>query len=314
MRIWWRWLGISALLVCAIIPQWGVLAVPALVGALQLWAQQQPTRRNQLATLLMALPTPWAVLAPLGSQHAWWQRVVLVLVMAATWAPIDAEYRWALAIVCALWPLGQATQRDDVRWVIPLLQVAATMAWPAGWDVGLASIALVSGAWAWWRHDETRVQWSGVLLCLGLASGAGIVVLPWMLGARVLRAAPQSVLAVWAWWGLAMALLASGNVWGLALVVWPLLQTIQRSDSRLIRKQWPLLFLLLLFPVQASVARLQPSLLALGEAWVTPLAWQFRNAAQQGVGGVPWGPVLVCGVLAWAVWQLWQPAEAADVE
>jgi hypothetical protein len=26
----------------------------------------------------------------------------------------------------------------------------------------------------------------------------------------------------------------------------------------------------------------------LGEAWVTPLAWQYRDAAQQGVGSVPW--------------------------
>jgi hypothetical protein len=240
--------------------------------------------------------------------------VVLALAMATVWSPIDAEYRWALAIVCALWPLGPSARRDDVRWLIPLLQVAATTAWPAGWDVGLASIVLVGGAWAWWRHDDARVQWSGVLLCLGLASGAGVVVLPWMLGARVLRAAPQSVISVLAWWGLALALLASGNVWGLALAVWPLLRSIQRSDIELIRQQWPLLFLLLLFPVQASVARLQPSLLALGEAWVTPLAWQFRNAAQQGVGGVPWGPVLVCGVLTWAVWQLWQPAEVADVE
>ena len=72
--------------------------------------------------------------------------------------------------------------------------------------------------------------------------------------------------------------------------------------------------LLLALPVQASVARLQPSLLALGEVWATPLAWQLRNAAQQAVGGMPWGPMLVCGVLAWAVWQLWQPAEVADVE
>lgn len=314
MRIWWRWLGISALLICTIIPQWGVLAVPALVGALQLWVPQQPTRRNQLATLLMALPTPWAVLAPLGSQHAWWQRGLLVLSMAVVWLPIGTEYRWALAIACALWPFGQSVQRDDVRWLIPLLQVAATTAWPAGWDVALAGIALGGGVWAWWRGNDAQLQWSGVLLCVGLASGAGVVVLPWMLGARVLRAAPQSVIAVLAWWGLAMALLASGNVWGLALVVWPLLRTLQRIDGVLMRQQWLLLFLLLLFPVQASVARLQPSLLVLGEVWVTPLAWQFRNAAQQGVGGVPWGPVLVCGVLAWAVWQLWQPAEAADVE
>ena len=314
MRIWWRWLGISALLVCTIIPQWGVLAIPALIGAIQLWVGQQPARCNQLATLLMALPTPWAAFAPLGSQHAWWQRSMLVVAMAAAWSPIGAEYRWALAIGCALWPLGHPSQRDDVRWLIPLLQVAATTAWPAGWDVALAGMALVCGAWAWWRHNDDQLQWSGALLCLGLASGAGVVVVPWIVGARVLRAAPQSMIAVLAWWGLALALLASGNVWGLALVVWPLLHSLKRVDGALIGPQWLVLLLLFVFPVQASVARLQPSLLALGEIGATPLAWQLRNAAQQAVGGMPWGPVLVCGVLAWAVWQLWQPAEVADVE
>jgi uncharacterized membrane protein len=111
-----------------------------------------------------------------------------------------------------------------------------------------------------------------------------------------------------------MALLASGNVWGLALVVWPLLRMLQRVDGEVLRKLWVWLVLLLALPVQASVARLQSSLLALGEVWATPLAWQLRNAAQQAVGGMPWGPVLVCGVLAWAVWQIWQPAEVADVE
>ena len=260
MRIWWRWLGISGLAVCTIIPQWGVLAVPALVVAMQLWVGQQPTRRNQLAVLLMALPTPWVALAPLGSQHAWWQRILLGLAIAVPWLPIASHYQWALALGCALWPLGQPAQRDDVRWLIPLVQVAATTAWPAGWDVALAGIALVSGAWAWWRHNDDQLQWSGALLCLGLASGAGLVVLPWIVGARVLRTSAQALVALLAWWGIAMALLASGNVWGLAL------------------------------------------------------AWQLRNAAQQAVGGMPWGPVLVCGVLAWAVWQLWLPAEVADVE
>jgi hypothetical protein len=137
------------------------------VGALQLWVHQLPTRRNQLAMLIMALPTPWTAIAPLGSQHVWWQRVLLMLAMAAVWAPIGAEYRWALTVACALWPFGQPAQRDDVRWLIPLLQIVATTAWPAGWDVGLASIALVGGVWAWWRHDEARLQWSGVLLVWG---------------------------------------------------------------------------------------------------------------------------------------------------
>ena len=314
MRIWWRWLGISALLVCTFIPQWGVLAIPALIGAIQLWVGQQPARCNQLATLLMALPTPWAAFAPLGSQHAWWQRMLLGLAIAAPWLPIASHYQWALALGCALWPLGQPAQRDDVRWLIPSLQMAATRAWPAGWDVALAGIALVCGVWAWWRHNDDQLQWSGALLCLGLASGAGVVVVPWIVGARVLRAAPQSMIAVLAWWGLALALLASGNVWGLALVVWPLLHSLKRVDGALIGPQWLVLLLLFVFPVQASVARLQPSLLALGEAGATPLAWQFRDAAQQGVGGLPWGPVLVCGVLAWAVWQIWQPAEVSDVE
>ena len=314
MRRWWRWLGISGLAVCTIIPQWGALAVPALVVAMQLWVGQQPARRNQLAVLLMALPTPWGALAPLGSQHAWWQRMLLGLAIATPWLPIASHYQWALALGCALWPLGQPAQRDDVRWLIPLVQVAATTAWPAGWDVALAGIALVSGAWAWWRHNDDQLQWSGALLCLGLASGAGLVVLPWIVGARVLRTSAQALVALLAWWGIAMALLASGNVWGLALVVWLLLQMVQRVDGEVLGQQWALLVLLLALPVQASVARLQPSLLALGEVWATPLAWQLRNAAQQAVGGMPWGPVLVCGVLAWAVWQLWLPAEVADVE
>lgn len=314
MRTWWRWLGISGLFVCTVIPQWGVLAIPALLSAIQLGVGQQPARRNQLAVLLMAVPTPWAALGPLWSQHVWWQRLLLGLAIATTWVPIASEYRWALAIGCALWPLGQLAQRDDVRWLIPSLHVAATTAWPAGWDVVLASIGLVSGVWAWWRQNNHQLQWSGALLCLGLASGAGLVVLPWVIGARVLHTSAQVVVALVAWWGIAMALLASGNVWGLGLVVWPLLHTLKRSDGAMIGQQKWVLLMLFALPVQASVARLQPSLLALGEVWTTPTAWQFRDAAQQVVGGLPWGPIVGCGVLVWAVWQIWQQAAVHDGE
>ena len=314
MHTWWRWLGISALLVVTLIPQWGVLAVPALIGACQFWLGQLPARRNQVAVLLMAVPAPWGTLAPLWSQHAWWQRLVLVLAIAAAWLPIGNEYKWALALGCALWPLSQSAQRDDVRWLIPCLHMAATSGWPPWWDVALAGVALVSGAWAWWHANDDQLHWSGALLCLGIASGAAIVVLPWVIAARVLRPSAKPIVALLAWWGIAMVLLASGNVWGLALVIWPLLDRIKRINGVMIGQQWVLLMMLLACPVQASVARMQPSLLVLGEVWVAPFAWQFRDAAQQAVGGIPWGPLVGCGVLVWAIWQLWQPTVVHNVD
>lgn len=299
----WYWLYLGAAAVTSVIPQFGVLAVPALVIASQRLLGIYPARRNQLAALGMGLPTPLVCLAPLWSTHAWWQRVVLGAALAMAWSPLPPALVWAGALAVAVIPLFLTPTRDAVRWLMPLLTVAARVAWPQWWDVVLVVLALLSYGVGILVQRPPLQWWSVVLVSIGLASGAGVVVLPWLCVVYSIPTRHSRVLACMAWWGLAHACLSAGLPWGIGIVAIPVLRALPQLTWTDVRRGAGVMLLWLVAPLDGAVARLQTSLGAYGDV-AHDTSWQFIDAAHRMVGGLPWQALLWCLGLAWAVWQL----------
>lgn len=305
----WHWLMIGAALVCGVIPQFGVLAIPALVIASQRLLQMPVSRRNQLALLGMGLPTPLACIAPLWGTQPWWQRVLCVGALALAWSPLPPMIVWGGALLMAAVPLRMSPTRDAVRWMMPLLVVASRLAWPLGWDVAYVGVAASCVAVGVIGQRPATQWWSAALLCVGLASGAGIIVVPWLCLLYSMPVARQHALAVMAWWGMVGVLMSAGLWWGIGLLVFPLMQTLAQVTWCDLRQHAIVVLLWLAMPLTGSVARLQTSIGPYGDVTNTS-SWQFVDAANTMVAGVPWLVVVWCLVLAWAVRVVWSGDEA----
>ena len=300
----WQWLVISAALVCGVIPQFGVLAVPALVLASQRLLQLPLSRRNQLALLGMGLPTPLACIAPLWGTQAWWQRLLCVGALALAWSPLPPQLVWGGVLLVAGVPLLLTPTRDALRWLMPVLVVASRMAWPMWWDVAGVVVAASCYAVGALQHRPALQWWSAALLCVAVASGAGIIVLPWVCLLHSMPVAQQRGLSIVAWWGMAGMMLSAGLWWGIGLFVFPLVQALGQVTWQDMRRHALVMVLWLAVPLTGSVARLQTSLGAYGDV-VNTTSWQFVDAAHAMVAGVPWLVVGWCLGLAWAMRQLW---------
>lgn len=307
----WHWLVIAAAMVCGVIPQFGVLAVPALVLASQRLLGMLPMRRNQLALLGMGLPTPLACVAPLWSTHVWWQRILLCGALLVAWSPLPAPLVWGVSLASAFVPLCMVPTRDATRWLMPVLVVLARLPWLPWWDVAVVVGALViHGMGIWWRRPAVQ-WWSAALCCVGLASGAGIVVVPWLCLLYGLPAPRTRGLAVCAWWGIVHALLSAGLPWGMVVVALPLRDTLVQLTWQDMRRTAMVLLLWLAVPLNGTVARLQTSLGRYGDI-AHDATWRFMDAANRMVGGLPWLVLVWCMVLAWAIRHLAHHDEAVD--
>jgi len=304
----WQWLIISAALVCSVIPQLGVLAIPALVIASQRLLHMPLSRRDQLALLGMGLPTPLACIAPLWGTYAVWQRVLLIGALAVAWSPLPALLVWGVTLLVACVPLIIPPTRDATRWLMPVLVVTAQLAWPVWWDVAVVVVALCGYASAVLTTRDTLQWWSAALLCIGVASGAGIVVLPWVCVLHSLAERHTRGLAIMAWWGVAHVCLAAGWPWGLGMVALPVMRALPALTWHDVRQNALVLLVWVALPLDGSVARLQTSLGVYGDV-THDTTWQFVTAAHTMVGGVPWLVLVWCGVLAWAMHHLWRPVE-----
>lgn len=307
----WQWLIISAALICSVIPQFGVLAIVALVLASQRLCHIPLSRRNQLALVGMSLPTPFACIAPLWGTQVWWQRVLLGGVLALAWSPAPPWLVWGIALVVAGVPLVRLPTRDAVRWLIPLLVVMSQLAWPRWWDVAVVVIALLGVGVGGILHRAAVQWWSAVLLCVGVASGAGIIVLPWLCVLHSMAERHTRGLAIMAWWGVAHVCLAAGWPWGLGLIALPLMRVLPMLTWHDVRQNALVLMVWLALPLDGAVARLQTSLGPYGDV-AHDATWQFVTAGHTMVGGLPWLVLLWCGVLAWAMRQLWNLHEVCD--
>jgi len=107
---------------------------------------------------------------------------------------------------------------------------------------------------------------------------------------------------------MAGALLSAGLWWGIGLIVFPLMQVLVHLTWHDMRRQAGVMLLWLAFPLTGSVARLQTSIGPYGDVAHTS-SWQFVNAANTMVAGIPWLVVVWCIVLAWAVRLVWHGDE-----
>jgi hypothetical protein len=231
-----------------------------------------------------------------------WERAVVLLGLAMQWLPLDASVRWAIVIAIGIIPVVYPTSRLALLALLPLLQLAATITWPLGWDIALCVAAGAWIVWLWSRGVQTSLWWAVAVLLCGLNSSAAIAVLPWVL---VCALVPRAMLEVFSWWGVVGAL-ASGGYGVLAgLGVAPLLNTLTRINWRGERRTLLVLVLWCLVPASSSVARLQTSLSVYGTLY-SGAALGFADATQRIVAHFPWLVVGLTGVLLWSVWLQWQ--------
>ena len=293
---------IVCLLTPTMIPSLGVSALFGVVMASQLLLGQMPTRRNSMAVLLSALPTPLTIVAPLVADHRWWQRVVLSGALAIVWAPVWPEVQWLVVIVVACMSLASASQRDAWRWYVPWVQLAALQAWPLWWDVGAVVVALVIAGVSLWYHRLDRIRWSVVILVLALNTGAGLAVVPWAMVVAVVGAPWLLVVVVWA---TMTALLASGAA---LAVIGGLVGVVMLAPYLTWPIPWRIVavwFLWALVPITATEARLQTSLSAFGRLWGDG-ALTMVNAGQQAVATIPWLALVATLVVLGSVAVQWR--------
>jgi hypothetical protein len=292
----------GALVCTTVVPAFGVAALVALVLVALRLMGRAPTRRAQLAWLLAALPSPLGLAAVLIAPVRMWERAVVLLGLAMQWLPLDASVRWAIVIAIGIIPVVYPTSRLALLALLPLLQLAATITWPLGWDIALCVAAGAWIVWLWSRGVQTGLWWAVAVLLCGLNSSAAIAVLPWVL---VCALVPRAMLEVFSWWGVVGAL-ASGGYGVLAgLGVAPLLNTLTRINWRGERRTLLVLALWCLVPASSSVARLQTSLSVYGTLY-SGAALGFADATQRIVAHFPWLVVGLTGVLLWSVWLQWQ--------
>jgi hypothetical protein len=292
----------GALVCTTVVPAFGVAALVALVLVALRLMGRAPTRRAQLAWLLAALPSPLGLAAVLIAPIRMWERAIVLLGLAMQWLPLDASVRWAIVIAIGLIPVVYPTSRLALLALLPLLQLAATITWPLGWDIALCVAAGAWIVWLWSRGVQTGLWWAVAVLLCGLNSSAAIAVLPWVL---VCALVPRAMLEVFSWWGVVGAL-ASGGYGVLAgLGVAPLLNTLTRINWRGERRTLLVLALWCLVPASSSVARLQTSLSVYGTLY-SGAALGFADATQRIVAHFPWLVVGLTGVLLWSVWLQWQ--------
>jgi hypothetical protein len=292
----------GALVCTTVVPAFGVAALVALVLVALRLMGRAPTRRVQLAWLLAALPSPLGLAAVLIAPVRMWERAVVLLGLAMQWLPLDASVRWAIVIAIGIIPVVYPTSRLALLALLPLLQLAATITWPLGWDIALCVAAGAWIVWLWSRGVQTGLWWAVAVLLCGLNSSAAIAVLPWVL---VCALVPRAMLEVFSWWGVVGAL-ASGGYGVLAgLGVAPLLNTLTRINWRGERRTLLVLALWCLVPASSSVARLQTSLSVYGTLY-SGAALGFADATQRIVAHFPWLVVGLTGLLLWSVWLQWQ--------
>lgn len=292
----------GALVCTTVVPAFGVAGLVALVLVALRLMGRAPTRRAQLGWLLAALPSPLGLAAVLIAPIRMWERAVVLLGLAMQWLPLDASVRWAIVIAIGMIPVVYPTSRLALLALLPLLQLAATITWPLGWDIALCVAAGAWIVWLWSRGVQTGLWWAVALLLCGLNSSAAIAVLPWVL---VCALVPRAMLEVFSWWGVVGAL-ASGGYGVLAgLGVAPLLHTLTRVHWRGERRTLLVLALWWMVPASSSVARLQTSLSVYGTLY-SGSALGFADATQRIVAHFPWLVVGLTGVLLWSVWLQWQ--------
>lgn len=275
---------LGCLLTPTMIPSLGVSALFGVVMASQLLFGQMPTRRSSMAALLSTLPTPVSIVAPLLADQRWWQRVVLSGALAVVWAPVWPEVQWIVVIAVAGMSLYTAHQRDNWRWYVPWVQLAAVQAWPLWWDVGGVVVTLVIAGVSLWYHRPDWLRWSMVMLMLALNTGAGLAVVPWAMVAAIVGAPWLLVVVVWA---MMTALLASGAA---LAVIGGLVGIVVLAPHLTWPIPWRIVAVWLLWalvPITATEARLQTSLSAFGRMWGDGTLTMV-NAGQQAVATVPW--------------------------
>ncbi len=292
----------GGLVTTTMIPAFGVVALVALVLVSLRVMGCPPTRRAQLGWVLAALPNPLGAAAVLIAPVRLWERAVMLLGLAAQWLPLDTPMRWGIVIAIALIPALYPHTRLSLHAVLPLLQLAATITWPIGWDVSLCVGAGAWIVWSWSRGGHPGLWWAVAVLVCGLNSSAAIAVLPWVL---VCAVAPRALLEVLSWWGVIGAFASGGYSVLAGLGVVPFLTTLQRA--RWVPQQRILLVLAVwcMVPVTSSVARLQTSLSVYGTLY-SGAALGFADTTQRMVAHLPWLALGITGVLIWSVWMQWQ--------
>lgn len=301
---WLHWWFMGIGVATTFVPLLGVTAVVASSLLAQLWYGRLPSRRNTLAVVLATLPVPWAPLAPLWSRHPWWQRLVLVCALSAPLWPTPAYLGWSVCALASLGAIWYASQRDALRWYVPLLVLMAQQAPPLYLDVIMMTV--FGGLTIWLLHQQrTAPGWMALAgALLWSMTAPGLVVAPWALA--VAQLPYHAVLAAVTWWGVAAATVAAGSIWGVVLTLRPMLMHASRITFREVRVVVPVLLWWWAAPNLAGVARLQPALTPFGD--VTAL-WWVRAANQQVVAGIPLASIVWLVVLAWAVIQQWPPEE-----
>jgi hypothetical protein len=293
---------LACLLTPTMVPSLGVSAFFGMVLASQIILGQRPTRRNGLAGMLSALPTPLAWGAPLLAQHPWWQRLILSGALAVVWAPVRPEIQWGVVVAVAGLSLIAPHQRDAWRWYVPWLQLAALQAWPEWWDIGVVVLSLLLGGIAWWQRRPDRLWWSVVMLLLSLNTGAGLAVAPWTMVAAMSGLPWVSVVIVWA---TMTGLVASGAA--LAVII-GLVALIRLTPQLTWPIPWSVVGVWLLWalvPVTATEARLQTSLSVYGRLW-SDGALTMVNAGQQAVATMPWLGIVATLVVLGSIAVQWR--------
>ena len=292
----------GALVTTTMIPAFGVVALVALVLVSLRVLGCAPSRRAQLAWLLAALPSPLGLAGVLIAPIRRWERAVVLLGLAMQWLPLDAWVRWTTVIVIVSIPVVYPRSRMALLALLPLLQLAATITWPLGWDVAVCVAAGAWIVWSWSRGNHPGLWWAVAVLVCGLNSSAAIAVLPWVL---VCALAPRAMLEVLSWWGVVGALASGGYgvLAGIGMI--PMLSTLQHVRWLAERRMLLVLALWCVVPVTSSVARLQTSLSVYGTLY-SGAALGFADATQRIVAHLPWLAMGLTGVLIWSVWMQWQ--------
>lgn len=300
-RVLYTVIILGCLLTPTMIPSLGVSAFFGVVLASQIILGQTPTRRNSLAGLLSALPTPLACGAPLIADHPWWQRLILSGALVVAWVPIWPEVQWIVVVGVAGLSLAYSTQRDAWRWYVPWLQLATLQAWPQWWDVGIVVFSLILGGIVLWQRRPERMWWSVVMLVLALNTGAGLAVAPWAMVAAIVGAPWLLIVVVWA---TTTALVAAGTA---LVVIIGLISLVMLAPQLTWPIPWRIVAVWLLWvmvPITATEARLQTSLSVYGRLWGDG-ALTMVNAGQQAVAIVPWGALVATLIVLGSIALQW---------
>lgn len=291
---------LAALATTTIIPALGVLGLIAVVLMSVRILGCGPARRMQLSWVLAALPSPVSLGATLTAPLAWWERGVLAVALLMPWIAGDPLLRWCVVLLVGCVPLATSSSLRVLA-LIPVLHMAATVAWPNGLDVLVLVVAACLTAVRWLRGDR-RQHWDAAVLALcGLNSSAALAVLPWAL---VCSVAPLALLSAWTWWGVLAAFASGGYSLVAGLLMVPFLEQLQQSTWRV--GQWLVVLLVwCVLPVTSSVARLQTSLSPFGVLYSDD-ALAVADATQRIVAHLPWQAVGLVGVLLWAAWMQWR--------